>query len=150
MRNAVVSDAIVPPEGASVLAATNAHPLNFRPAEQGSLGVEYSEDLLAGIVVFGGDVAQPADRALVATYQVRMDELFFAVEVVVERGTGYTGVLDDAVDTDGVDSLGVEELIGGSEEPVPGWRRVVGGAGRREGHDAARSQESTVMVTRSA
>jgi hypothetical protein len=46
-------------------------------AEQGSLCVESGGDLLAGIVVFGGGVAQPSDSALVATYQVRMDELFF-------------------------------------------------------------------------
>ena len=126
--------------------------IEVRLAELGGLGVEYGEDLLAGIVVSGGGVAQPADRALVATHQVGVDELLFAVEVVVERGTGYAGVFDDAVDTDGVDALGVEELVGGSEEPVTGWRRAADwmARGDGEGHDAARFQESLVMVTRSA
>ena len=64
-----------------------------------------------------------------ATHQIGVDELLFAVEVVVERSTGYARMFDDAVDTDGVDSLGVEELVGGGEEPVPGWRPVVGVAG---------------------
>ena len=59
------------------------------------------------------------------------------------------GVLDDAVDTDGVDSLGVQKssLAAARSRSRAGVARLES-RGRREGHDAARVQDPLVMVTR--
>ena len=52
--------------------------------------------------------------------EVRPNKLLFAPEGVVEGGLGDAGPLDDAVDPDDVHTFRVEELIGGSQQSVPG------------------------------
>ena len=50
--------------------------------------------------------------------QVGGHQLFLATEEVVERSLGHAGALDDPVDADSLDALGVEELVRSSEKPL--------------------------------
>ena len=76
--------------------------------------------------------------ALEPHLQVLADQPVLAAEQAVEGRLGDAGLLDDAVDPDGVDALLVEELVGGGEQPVTGRLRrrvaVTRGGGCDGGH----------------
>jgi hypothetical protein len=125
-------------------------PIEVRLSEDGGLEVEDGENLLPRVVVCGDDLVQTVRRSLVTSQEIRVNELLFAIEVVVEGRPRHTGVLNDPVDPDRVDALGVEELVGGGDQPVAGWGLTSGRARRGDGHGRARSYDSLVMATRSA
>src|SRR5579863_5000061 len=51
--------------------------------------------------------------------EVGADELLFAAERAVERSLGDAGTLDDAIDPDRLDALGVEKLARRVQQPLP-------------------------------
>ena len=79
--------------------------------KQLGLGIEDSQDLLARVADLGDRFGEAASRVFVPRCQVSGLELLFAPEEVVERGFRYRGALDDPVDADALDALGVEELV---------------------------------------
>jgi hypothetical protein len=81
--------------------------------------VEDAEELLAGVPVALQVLGQPLLRAGGEAIEVSGDEAVLVVAVVGVvgrlRGVGLGG---DAVDADGVEPLGVEELAGDLEDPL--------------------------------
>lgn len=86
------------------------------------LRVEHREDAVMRIREPPGGGAQFGQILLVPGAQVRGDELFLAAEQAVQRCLGHPGVLDHAVDADGVHTLAVEELVGGGKQAFAGER----------------------------
>ncbi len=101
------------------------------------LGVEHSQDLLARVVEPGRGLGQPASGAVVPAGGVGGHQFFLAGKGIVERRLGYPGTLDNTVDADRLDALGIEELVGGSQQPLtgslPGAFHETGGASPEPG-----------------
>jgi hypothetical protein len=58
------------------------------------------------------------DDVVVRALQVRDGEVDLAGEVAVERRERHLGLLDDALDSDAVDALGIEQLRRGGEKAL--------------------------------
>src|ERR1700678_816403 len=58
--------------------------------------------------------------------QVGADQFLLAAEAIVKRGFGHPGALDHAVDADQVESLFIEQLVGGGEQALPCRASIVG------------------------
>ena len=121
-RNWSAACSTSPPGGASVEAAMNAQPLN-----SGCLYCWAWASKTARIFWRGSSNRSIASVSLLVVRSCRRGQigghqLFLAPEEVVERGFGDPGALDDAVDADGLDALGVEEFVGRSQEALP-WPR---------------------------
>jgi hypothetical protein len=97
--------------------------------------VEDREHPRPGLRVPGEVTLDAGDAQRVAALQVGADQAVLAPEGAVEAGLRDTGVLDHPVDADGVDALGVEELVSRLEEALLGAPRTLGGG--RRGSDGA-------------
>ena len=100
-----------PVEGAAVVAGTG---------EDRGLHAEDAQQALARIGVRLDGGPQPRLRDLHPVFQVRTDQFILAAERAVKRGPRDIGPLDDPVDADAVHPLGVKQLVGRLQQPLPG------------------------------
>ena len=87
--------------------------------ERGLRVVKHSQETFPGRVVPGEHLGHVFAAGVQVFFEVGANEPIFVPKVGVERGLGYTRLLDQTIDADDVNALLVKEPAGCCQEPPP-------------------------------